>query len=61
MAVVDHQDRQSDGEAVLIVMTSGRSVAAGVVDLGIDKSTLDRWRRLFEAAIPSHDLAAFSL
>lgn len=34
-------------EAVRILVTSGRGVVAVATDLGIGKSTLDRWRRLF--------------
>lgn len=34
-------------EAVRIVETSGRSIAVVAGDLGIGKSTLDRWCRMF--------------
>ena len=34
-------------EAVHILTTSGRSISSVAADLGIGKSTLDRWRRIF--------------
>jgi len=34
-------------EAVRILTTSGRSISSVAADLGIGKSTLDRWRRIF--------------
>lgn len=34
-------------EAVRILTTSGRSISSVAEDLGIGKSTLDRWRRNF--------------
>ena len=34
-------------EAVRILTTSGRSISLVATDLGIGKSTLDRWRREF--------------
>lgn len=35
-------------EAVRILQTSGRGLSVVAADLGIGKSTLDRWRRTFE-------------
>lgn len=35
-------------EAVRILQTSGRGISVVAADLGIGKSTLDRWRRMLE-------------
>lgn len=35
-------------EAVRILTKSGQSIASVAKDLGIGKSTLDRWRRMFK-------------
>jgi transposase len=35
-------------EAVRILTTSGRGISSVAADLGIGKSTLDRWRRTIE-------------